>query len=263
MTASSGSAAASSIVTLNDASYNFDSITASTASFALVDNGGVAWSKFSPPAANLAGFNKLLIATTIREDVYAALMSYAASSNTAYLQIGQRSASQFRVTGLGATAKFTGVVGATEKKVLISLDFSKTELSDQMMCFSDGVRAALDSSSSSNHLTGDYIFSSNDAFGNSTIPFGLFAAGGGSRITNAAMGFFWMDFYTPSEAMPDIRDPDVRAAFSAERLGADGSSDLFGQPLWYYQGTAAEWNAGMANKGSLIAPLTVGAGGFA
>jgi hypothetical protein len=57
----------------------------------------------------------------------------------------------------------------------------------------------------------------------------------------------------------------VRNAWLSSNIGANGQGPTGSQPKLYYTGTASEWNAGggLANKGSLTAPLAKMAGDYA
>lgn len=269
LTAANGSTASVSNVTLNGTAYTFATTTAIVTSFPTADNQITARSTFAQPASNITGLSKLLVAFRFRWDSVVNNANIMANATAAPFRITgvTTSGGQWRPQILGSTivgARFSTPLDTSFHTHIFAVDFTKTSPDDVAIWIQDQVRLA-QASGGTYDTAGTRTFGIHDLFAGSPNAIGVFGeSDGGGTLANGAMQWLWMSAYTAAQAMPDITDPLVQAAFSADRFGADGSTDLFGQPLYFYHGSVAEWNAGIPNKGSVAsAPLALAAGTYA
>ena len=250
-----------STVTLNGQAYTFVSITATSASYPQADNQATAYSTFARPSPNVTGLNKMLLAFRAKADVFtgnANVMANAAASQFR-VSLATVGGGEFRaqlVSSAACSARFSAPSDTNFHTHLVAIDFSQTE--DVLVA--KWVRSFIQlplSSASTIDISGTRTFATDTIFtGNNAI--GVFAeSDGGGTFFDGRMEWVWLDFYSTAEAIPDILDPTVQAAFSADRFAEDGSvSGIIRRPFYFYQGAVSSWNASITNAGTVSATLT-------
>jgi hypothetical protein len=101
---------------------------------------------------------------------------------------------------------------------------------------------------------------------------------GAGQTLDGGINFFWAHFWDGSTGVDpfigvDISDANVWTKFYSENIGANGEGPMSvlngyvsgDKPDYYFTGTAANWNSGIANKGNATVggTMTVGAGTYA
>jgi hypothetical protein len=267
-------------ITIGSAVYSW-SVTTVAAAFATVDNQGTAYSRISPVSSD-TGLQKVIFAFRMKPDTLVAGANLLAEANLAS-RIWMPSTTAFRAQFISAArAQLRPTLTATTamKTHIISLDFTNTNANQG--CFwataedgvllnnTPGAGGAFDTRSVAGSGT-DYGAASLPASGASGFfgtsnQLGIFAeADGGGVLFDGACEFVWIDWGDAGYTIPDVTQASVRNAWLSNNIGPNGQGPTGSIPKLYYTGNAAAWNAGggLANLGSLTAPLVVQAGTYA
>lgn len=238
-------------LTLNGYSYSKIITTAPLGSFTRVGNGWVnsttaAWSLVTPDVASAPTQKKLIVALGSKLNAvtsFRMLVGQGIAGNAFKIQ-SVATGPRFQIIGSGAV-QLTGVNSADTASHIdvISIDLTQATGAAGAKWYRD--RAAFD-------LTVNSWGGSSLTFDPATIlaSLGVFAEGDGGNLLNGAIEFLWMDWGGAGYSIPDFSDNANFNKFNPDDIGADGSGITGSQPKIYFTGTAAEWNAGLANKGS-------------
>lgn len=244
-------------------SFTFNAVTAALTSFTQADNAAAAYSTITSNLPNVTGVAKVLIAARFKVDAYVNNKDIVSDFNTTKLRFHYAS-NQWRLI-LGAGATLTGrwsmsQSAGTYRTVLIAVDLTKTLASDGLKCVQDYTELGLATSGNAFPSTGTTRFAKADLWPTSLGIFG--SSNGGGNLIDGGMEWLWINTWDENGAMPDITDPLVFAAFSADRFGTDGSvGGVLPQPHWFLKGTLAEWNSTLVNGGSATGSNAVKAAG--
>lgn len=260
-TASTGSTATTSTLTINGYAYDFETITQSVASFTTVDNQTTAYSRMGTFGAD-TGIRKILIACRFKNDAIVAGNVFSDNiSNSLKLYLPTTAAYRFWCISGGVASHRSTLAPTTGWEThLFAVDFTQTDpaLVSRWNCNGVDVPQA----------TGSTI----DTTGTRTVSASQFASSlwavmgktDGTALMDGQFAFFWMHWGDATFSLPDIGDAAVQAKFTADQINlTDGSGPLGVQPKVFFNGNAASWNAGLANKGSLSLTLTKQAGTYA
>ena len=279
-TSASNGAETVTAVTIGSAVYNW-SVTTVAAAFATVDNQGTAYSTASSISTD-TGLRKLVLAFRMKPDAVTANASLFSDTSAATCRVWFPTTSAYRaVFWISARAQLRPVLtpDTSMKTHFITLDLTNTNANQG--CFwataEDGVLlnntpgsgGFFDTRSTTGSGT-DYGAASLNASGTgglfgSNNQLGIFGeADGGGVLFDGACEFFWMDWGGAGYTIPDITSSSVRNAWLSNNIGANGQGPTGSIPKLFYTGNAAAWNAGggLANLGSLTAPLVKQAGTF-
>lgn len=229
--------------------------------FAVADNNVTAYSTFPSPPSE-ASLAKFVVAYRAKMDVVGLNHRVSGTSGNPW-GVGTAGSSGWNII-VGSTAianaRTNMVTDALMRTIIWTVDFTKPDITTGMKCVIDGVAQTF-AAGTFDSLSSTRTLNIQTLFGNGASV-GLFADQLGANIMDGRMEFFYMDWGTVAYTLPDITDPTVYNKFTFTGLTANGSGPTGAQPKLYYTGSAAEWNAGMANKGSLTAPLTKQAGTY-
>lgn len=265
---SSGSSASTLNATFNGLGVNrFDVITALVSAFPIADNQGAAYSKIDAPPVT-SGHAKLLLGIRCRQDVLAANANIMAQAAGSSFRLYTTSGASMRLQLVSSTvnaARFPFTNDTAMHTYLFATDFTKTDAAAGQLAVIDSVVQTLQSGSVFDSTGGTRTFSTTNVFGSAGTGIGLFGeADGGGVLYNGAVEWLWMDWVAAGTALPDITDPFISAAFSADRFASDGSSSVFAAPkLFYRAATLADFNSAIPNGGTISSlPLTKLAGTY-
>ncbi len=262
---SSGSG--SSVTTLN-ATFNglalnrFDVITSVASAFVVADNEGTAYSTIATPPAEAGGLSKLLLGIRYRQDV-AGTGNILANLTGGTFKLNAASTSSLRllIGGSGhvfVRVPFSTASASTMRTYLIAIDLTKATIGEGgQIAVIDSVVQTIQSGGVHNPAAfSGSTFTLANLF--STTGMGVFAESDGGSKANGAIEWLWMHWVDANTALPDITDPLISAAFSADRFATNGSSNVFGAPKLFYRGASlAEWNSAVPNRGTVSSlPLT-------
>ena len=264
-----GSSATTLNATFNGIAFNrFDVITSVVSTFPIADNQGTAYSRINSPPADGINYSKLLLGIRCRQDVSGTGNILADSTGAAFrLYEASETSLRFTVAGTGSSLIRVPIDSGdfTMHTYLISVDFTKTDVADGAKGVIDSVVKTL-TGSTMNSLGGTRTFTPFNLF--STGGLGVFAAANGSgTFYDGDLEWLWINWVEAATPLPDITDPFVSAAFSADRFAADGSSSVFSAPkLFYRADTLADYNStttGIPNRGTISSlPLVKIAGTY-
>lgn len=257
-TAASTAATAKTVVlTVGSATSNFVTITATAQAYTAIDNGGVVYS--ATPFISSRTFTKMLIGLRFRADAYVGNGNILADS-TAALRLWYPANGNLRFYVSGSSNSridINSVMTAPSamQTHLIAIDLTKPTVNEGGVVYVvDGVKKSTATNT---------WFASTPTTVTFSNGFGLFdEQDGGGTAWDGAIELFWCDWGDASYQLPDITDPAVFAKFYKDLIGADGSGVTGSQPKLCYYGDLTEWNAGLANKGSLTATLTNTGGSY-
>lgn len=267
-TSGAGSTATISTVTLNGTAYTWPVVTQIVTSFATIDNQATARSTFAQPASSITGLSKMVLGVRWKADVNAnnANILSNASASTFRLFTQTSGSAELRATFISSSVGLMRHLWTHDTNwhtTLIALDFTKTVATDVARMVVDhnllphATGAAID-------VAGNRTFTTANLF--STTGCGVFCeTDGGGVLFDGRMEWLWCQFFPTADAMPDITDPFVQAAFSADRFASDGSvSGLLAQPHYFYAMEPTGANASsLANAGTVAsAPLVKAAGTY-
>ncbi|MDZ4321731.1 MAG: hypothetical protein U1A07_23340, partial [Phenylobacterium sp.] len=236
--------------------------TASLLSFPTVDNQSAAYSTVgaipSAPARR-----KLLLVTRFKFDSVPAV-------NQSVLNVGNVLGQLGLVSPGGSNIRFqminSGVIRASSvatpgtgwHEMFVAVDFTQTDPNNVFTWYDNDAPVPL-ASGAVITTTGSQSFNASDLSG-----FGVFARANGSEIMDGKIEYVWAHMGDASWAMPDIRDAAVRDRWTADLIGTQGEGPIGAVPSIYFAGAASDWNApgGLANKGSLVLPLSKQTGAY-
>lgn len=278
----SGGTVVTTTLTLNTSySFTFASTTVSASAFDAVDNGATARSSVTAVSAD-TGIRKFAMAVRFRADVLTAGANILADAAASAFRLWPPTTSTIRAqfflsTRVHLRPTFTQVTGSM-KTHIITFDLTNTNASQGVYwaTIEDGVLlnnapgtgGTFDTRTTAGSGT-DYGSYAPNASGAASALFGSAGDLGvfgepdaGGLLFDGAIEMLWIDWGTAAYTIPDITNSAVRNLWTAGSIGADGSGPTGAQPKLYYTGPAADWNAGLANKGSLTKTLTKQAGTY-
>lgn len=271
-----GRTAVSSNFTLNGVASPFYSISATLTTYPTVDNGGTEYSRWATNGA-VSGIAKGIFASRRWNDSNINDMcSFGGVSTSVFRQNMNTSGDQARLQMLASNihwARFNIGNHPTGQWLdeIHMFDWTKDPAVDGKTAVAKMVRnyvpQLLDESNSAfNTLAGTRTCTLDNLLGTTASKgLGFFATSGGAGVSDSRGEWMWAWFGQAADAMPDIADPFVASKFGADHFGADGSAGgALPTPHIFFHADAdgpGEWNAGLANRGSLGGTVSKISGG--
>lgn len=269
-TSSSGSTTVKPVLTINGYTFTFAATTQSTASFATADNQVTAWSKTGTTPTK-TGIKRALIAVRKKTDTIVSGANIFCDASASGCRLYAASSTTYRLQFVSGKLTYRTTLGPTTnwETHLIALDFTATTQEAVAQWYVDQgsgfVNVPIDPVNSTVDVTGTASLSlASQIFAGGSL--GVLAKPDGTGVLDGQIAYLFMHFGDATFTLPDITDPAVQNMFTADNINlTNGSGPLGFQPdfFWYGAGGAADWNAGLANKGAQTLSLTKQAGTYA
>lgn len=259
---SEGSTTVTATVTVEGWDNDFDISTASTASFYEVDNGGTARSTLSGTPTSSPGNTWLIMAFRWKHDTVSAssqaIFTHGTSGSALHFMMVGGTNYRVRLKGSGdfnASLSFTP--DTNWHTGIVAIDLTKTSPTDVLKVYIDGSLIPT-SGTPTIPTSGTVTFNQN-----SFADLASWGETDNGAIFDGKKSFDYIHWGS-GEIPFDITDAAARDRFTADRIdtGGLGYGPTGTQPKVYLNGSAAAWDDGIENAGSLGGTFGKSAGAF-